>query len=67
MPTKDKEITDTERLDFIEKNEIDIHLSNSNKFNCNKNHGLYSYGYHESVRQAIDAAIDAAMRGKDGN
>jgi hypothetical protein len=61
----DKEITDTKRLDFIESNEFKIIYCLNNVM------GLYNvYSYKANIDkwgETLRQAIDAAMRGKDGN
>ena len=54
-----KEITDTERLDFIEKNNIEL-------TKIRKEWGVLSSDDVLSIRENLRQAIDAAIRGKDG-
>lgn len=65
-----KEITDTERLDFLEKNNLFVHpkkYSSLDKWcvypsQVSGTQGILPNGNRDTLREAIDAA----MRGKDG-
>ncbi len=61
---QEKQITDTERLDFIEKNDLNIsHWHEKNSYGVHDIYNEYSANSFNSIREAIDDA----MRGSDGD
>lgn len=55
------EITDKQRLDFIQENLVEIRSKTHERFNAYNDQGMPNsfYTYGETVRESIDAAIRA--------